>query len=503
MFIDALRAQSVLGRLGATMIEGLVGDVDIPKLTGTSTFYMVAEDNAPSASTPGTGSVTMGPKSGTGAVGISRKLLKQSSPSAEAVIRNDLLVGIRLLVELNDDYREEFNAYLQQHQGAVSLPVEYYTVRWYSFANNGVTARSIPFDSTIIDTHGIKTLSGADRYIAGIIEQALTPAQRVSLSLSFRRMRQSFSEEADVAAINAYLTEHTGDISHRALTVGVDTSPRSTWETSLSPYLDELPFTQAGKGEQSAVKMKLAMHAAGAAHVLLIEEPENHLSYSSMTQLIDKIAALSTAQQVIIATHSSFVLNKLGVDNVILFSAQGQMKLDQLPSDTHDYFMKLPGHDTLRLILAKQAILVEGPSDELIVQRAYSDHHGVAPMAHGVDIISVKSLAFKRFLQIADRLRIQAKVITDNDGDIAAVQERYAEHINAIYYDSDESAPSLEEQLIKANSLAELNTVLGKAFADEVALLKYMKGHKTDTALAIFNSPHSIRFPDYVQRAIT
>jgi hypothetical protein len=89
--------------------------------------------------------------------------------------------GIRLLVELNDDYREEFNAYLQQHQGAVSLPVEYYTVRWY-FANNGVTARSIPFDSTIIDTHGIKTLSGADRYIAGIIEQALTPAQRLAVA---------------------------------------------------------------------------------------------------------------------------------------------------------------------------------------------------------------------------------------------------------------------------------------------------------------------------------
>ena len=29
-----------------------------------------------------------------------------------------------------------------------------------------------------------------------------------------------------------------------------------------------------------------------------------------------------------------------------------------------------------------------------------------------------------------------------------------------------------------------------------------MKGNKTDTALAIFNSPHSIVFPDYVQRAI-
>lgn len=136
------------------------------------------------------------------------------------------------------------------------------------------------------------------------------------------------------------------------------------------------------------------------------------------------------------------------------------------------------------------------------MQRAYLDHHGVAPLARGVDIISVKSLAFKRFLQIAERLRIQAKVVTDNDGDIALVQERYADFPNAIYYDSDETAPSLEEQLIKANSLDELNTVLAQSFADEVALLKYMKGHKTDTALAIFNSPHSIRFPDYVQRAI-
>ncbi len=52
--------------------------------------------------------------------------------------------GIRLLVELNDDYREEFDSYLQQHQKAGSLPVEFYTVRWYSFANNGVSARSLP-----------------------------------------------------------------------------------------------------------------------------------------------------------------------------------------------------------------------------------------------------------------------------------------------------------------------------------------------------------------------
>lgn len=409
--------------------------------------------------------------------------------------------GLRLLVELNEAYREEFNAYVRQHQGG-SLPVEYYAVRWYSFAHNGVTARSIPFDSTIIDTAAAKTISGTDRYIAGIIDQVLTSAQRVALSLSYRRMRQGFAQESDVVAINAFLTESSGDISDKSLSVGMDTSARSTWEGSLSPYLDELPFTHAGKGEQSAVKMKLAMRAAGAAHVLLIEEPENHLSFSSMAKLIDKIAALSSTQQVVIATHSSFVLNKLGVNNVILFSAHGHMKLEQLPNDTHDYFMKLPGHDTLRLILAKQVILVEGPSDELIVQRAFLDLHGIAPLARGVDVISVKSLAFKRFLQIAQRLGIQARVVTDNDGDVAVLQERYADFLNQVYYDSDEDACSLEQQLIKVNSLDQLNRVLDKTFADEASMLKFMQGNKTDTALAIFSSPSSIVFPDYVQRAI-
>lgn len=410
--------------------------------------------------------------------------------------------GIRLVVELNDDYREEFHSYLQQNQKAGSLPVEFYTVRWYSFANNGVSARSLPCDSTIIDTHGIRTLSGADRYITGIIDQVLSPSQRVALSLSYRRMRQSFSEETDVAAINTFLTENAGDVSSKTLSIGVDTSARSTWEATMSPYLDDLPFTQAGKGEQSAVKMKLAMRAAGAAHVLLIEEPENHLSFSNMSQLIDKIAGLSATQQVVIATHSSFVLNKLGVDNVILFSPREQMKLEHLPPDTHDYFMKLPGHDTLRLILSKQAILVEGPSDELIVQRAYLDKHGVAPLSNGIDVISVNSLAFKRFLQIADRLGIPVRVITDNDGNVAALQQRYADYLNSIFYDPDEQAPSLEEQLLKTNSLAALNAALGMEFPDDSTLLKFMKSNKTDTALAIFNSATALAFPDYIQRAI-
>lgn len=44
-----------------------------------------------------------------------------------------------------------------------------------------------------------------------------------------------------------------------------------------------------------------------------------------------------------------------------------------LTPDTYSYFKKLPGYDTLRLILAHRVILVEGPSDDLIVQHAYKN----------------------------------------------------------------------------------------------------------------------------------
>jgi hypothetical protein len=73
----------------------------------------------------------------------------------------------------------------------------------------------------------------------------------------------------------------------------------------------------------------------------------------------------------------------------------------------HQDFKRLSGYDTLRMVLSKEVILVEGPSDDLVVQRAFRDARRVPPLEVGVDIISVRGLAFKRFLDIAVGLRIQ------------------------------------------------------------------------------------------------
>jgi len=98
--IDLLRANTVLGAAGATFLPGLVGDVAIPKQTGASTFYWLGEDEDGTDSEPTVGQVLLMPKTCAGAVPMTRKLLKQSSPSVEALVQNDLNRGMALAIDV-------------------------------------------------------------------------------------------------------------------------------------------------------------------------------------------------------------------------------------------------------------------------------------------------------------------------------------------------------------------------------------------------------------------
>ena len=89
-FIDALRAKMLLTRMGARYLNGLVGDVSIPKLSGGATAYWVEEGVDVTESDQSTGAVLLTPKTVGARTKITRKLLKQSSPDAEMLVRDDL-----------------------------------------------------------------------------------------------------------------------------------------------------------------------------------------------------------------------------------------------------------------------------------------------------------------------------------------------------------------------------------------------------------------------------
>ena len=168
--------------------------------------------------------------------------------------------------------------------------------------------------------------------------------------------------------------------------------------------------------------------------------------------------------------------------------------------------MKLPGHDTLRMVLARRTILVEGPSDELIVQRAYRQLHGKMPLEDQVEVISVNSLAFIRFLDIARLLDLHVTVVTDNDGEPEKVTANYAEYADLprikVCYCNDVTLKTLEPNLVEVNGHEAINAILGTDYVDHEDLIAHMEGNKADTALKLFESSDDFAIPEYIRDAV-
>jgi len=99
-FIDALRNASAVVRAGATVLDGLVGDVKIPKQTGVSTAgWISAEGGASAESEMSLGSITMSPKTASMYTEVTNMMMQQSSLDIERLIRNDLASGIANLID--------------------------------------------------------------------------------------------------------------------------------------------------------------------------------------------------------------------------------------------------------------------------------------------------------------------------------------------------------------------------------------------------------------------
>jgi putative ATP-dependent endonuclease of the OLD family len=421
--------------------------------------------------------------------------------------------GIQFKIEFDKKYQNEYHLLVSSGEKPSSLPIEYYEFSWLSFSREELTPKSIPFKSALIDSSSNRYQNGSDVYISRIIRDLLTDEHIVNASQAHRKLKDTFAKDAAIRAINEDLRQK--QISDKKVELSIDVSTKTAWETSLTTYLDGIPFSFAGRGEQALVKTKLALShkKSKEANILLLEEPENHLSHAKLNKFVNDIKADNSEKQIIISTHSSFVANKLGLSSLILLNADNvtlkrdKVRITDLSDDTKKYFEKLSGYDTLRMVLCKKAILVEGPSDELIVQKAYLKKNNKLPIEDEVDVISVGT-SFLRFLEIAEIIKKPVAVVTDNDGDYEnKIKHKYKQFETSptikICADKRNDLNTLEPQIIEANKgqIALLRKILGVSSA-VTDLKSYMENNKTESALKIFDASEHIEYPNYILAAI-
>lgn len=420
--------------------------------------------------------------------------------------------GVSFRICFDKQLQSEYESFIAQKE-INSLPVEYFKIERYSFARDAVTNRSIPLKSVIIDSSSNKFQNGSDVYISKIIKDDLDEKEITAITQCYRELKEKFSSAQPIIDINKKITDKA-DISNKNVSISMDMSAKNTWETTLMTFIDNIPFPQIGKGEQCMIKTNLALahQKAQTSNLILLEEPENHLSYSNLNVLLNKIQKKCSDKQLIVTTHSNFVANKLNLSNLIILSNKQNARLDSLSQDDADYFKKLPGYDTLRMILSKRTILVEGPSDELIVQRAFIDKNQALPIEKGIDIISVRGLAFKRFLNIARIAKKKVAVVTDNDGNYhQKIEEKYGDYKNVdnikIFASDINELNTLEPQFVDANKehLSELRNALSLSkdkYSNLEDIICYMTSNKSEWALKIFDSDYVFEYPTYITNAI-
>lgn len=139
---------------------------------------------------------------------------------------------------------------------------------------------------------------------------------------------------------------------------------------------DEYLYNQ-GLGYRNLVYLLVMINSLEASNdnvlnILTIEEPEAHLCINNqklLSSFLNSIINKSTKTQLFISTHSSEFLNKLQLHNVVIvkegkaFSLKESMKKSEL-----DYLAKKPNLDFLKFLFSKKCILVEGPSEEMLIK---------------------------------------------------------------------------------------------------------------------------------------
>ncbi len=189
--------------------------------------------------------------------------------------------------------------------------------------------------------------------------------------------------------------------------------------------------------------------------LVMMEEPENHLSHTNLNKLVHYIENQRGDKQLFLTTHSSYVLNKLSIDKICLVQS-GYKRLHKLAPAVVKTLKRLPGYDTLRVALSHKVILVEGPSDELVLKKIYLRKHNRLPEQDGIDIIVVRGVGFDTFISVGMEIGTRINVLRDNDGDydenVVKVRADYAAYPNIKLISSAKNEEfSLEPAMIYAN----------------------------------------------------
>ena len=403
--------------------------------------------------------------------------------------------GLRLECEVNPDFSKEV-ALLLAEDGE-NFPFEYYSIKFSTFSGENFTGYRRFIKHIVVDSSQINSDHATREYTKSVYGTHATTLDRHKHENEYRKHKNNFRNVA-LNEMNMKLADYK---------FSVRSSPKASLESDLIITEDDIPIESKGKGKQCIIKTEFALQKGKQAlDVVLLEEPENHLSHVNMRKLIDHIADADN-NQLFIATHSNLICTRLDLRKAIILNlgVSDPVILKALPSDTAKFFIKAPDNNILEFALSRKVILVEGDAEFILLESLYGKYSSSTLAKDGVHVISVGGTSFKRYLDLAKLLKVRTAVVRDNDGDYAnncvTNYSMYAEpHIN-VFSDTDNTRETFERCFYQDNV----------AVCDELFLpgrvslnvQDYMLKNKADCAFELLDKKGGeLAAPEYIKKAI-
>lgn len=404
--------------------------------------------------------------------------------------------GLRLVCEPDIDFSDEIKSVLSETSNNC-FPFEFYKIKFSTFADSTISEYGGRKIKTLFIDNSGNSYNSFNDFVKRKYRLLLEDRQKdkIILKSNYELMRDKFE--------NNCFSSLNKEIAEPGIKIGLKTNTMNDFESNLMIFDNDIAIDSKGTGTQMIIKTSLALDSKSEKKsIILLEEPENHLSNTNLEKLLSLLER-GTSEQLFITTHNNTISAKLDLKNVQILNLDNDkvLSLSSLSEETASYFMKTPPAGILDFVLSNKVILVEGPSEMILFDKFYeSVTKGKRPSDYNVKIIDVRGLSFKRYLEVGKIINKKLAIITDNDGQSEnEINQRYFSSTydnSKVFFGSSIRLPTFEYHIYESNK------ELCDSLFGNVSTLEYMLKNKTESALQLVSSKNSIIVPEHIKKAI-
>jgi putative ATP-dependent endonuclease of OLD family len=189
----------------------------------------------------------------------------------------------------------------------------------------------------------------------------------------------------------------------------------------------EISIEKKGDGTKRRVTMALLEYEKSLGEngpsLFVFDEPDTHLHVRAQVELLDIIHQFcDDGKQVIIATHSPFIMNSVKPKQIRLLSLEDRItKLTPISSDENiEWTLRSLGVENVHLFFSRNLVVVEGDTEEVFVPLIYEKLYGKNLHSNLIRVINRKGITdVPRFAEVLSEFVKPESIfiLIDNDAD--------------------------------------------------------------------------------------